>query len=59
MSQMSLKFCELQHFTTSIIIGATTMKQLEENIGSTNIKLSSEIIDKINSVHKNNSNPAP
>ena len=35
------------------------MKQLEENIGSADIKLSSEIIDEINLVHKNNSNPAP
>ena len=59
LAQLSLAFVNQQSFVTSNIIGATTMKQLEENIGSTNIKLSSEIIDKINSVHKNNSNPAP
>ena len=59
LAQLSLAFVGQQSFVTSNIIGATTMKQLEENIGSTNIKLSSEIIDEINLVHKNNSNPAP
>ena len=59
LAQLSLAFVNQQPFVTSNIIGATTMKQLEENIGSTNIKLSSEIIDEINLVHKNNSNPAP
>ena len=59
LAQLSLAFVNQQSFVTSNIIGATTMKQLKENIGSTNIKLSSEIIDEINSVHKNNSNPAP
>ena len=59
LAQLSLAFVNQQSFVTSNIIGATTMKQLEENIGSTNIKLSSEIIDEINLVNKNNSNPAP
>jgi len=59
LAQLSLAFVNQQSFVTSNIIGATTMKQLEENIGSTNIKLSSEIIDEINLVHKNNSNHAP
>ena len=59
LAQLSLAFVNQQSFVTSNIIGATTMKQLEENIGSINIKLSTEIIDEINSVHKNNSNPAP
>ena len=59
LAQLSLAFVNQQSFVTSNIIGATTMKQLEENIGSTNIKLSSEIIDEINLVHKKNSNPAP
>ena len=59
LAQLSLAFVSQQSFVTSNIIGATTMKQLEENIGSAHIKLSSEIIDEINLVHKNNSNPAP
>ena len=59
MSQMSLKFCELQHFTTSVIIGATTMEQLKTNIESVNVNLSEEIIKEINEVQKIYPNPCP
>jgi len=59
LTQLSLAFVNYQPFVTSNIIGATTMKQLKEDIESINIKLSSEIIDEINLVHKKNPNPAP
>jgi aryl-alcohol dehydrogenase-like predicted oxidoreductase len=35
------------------------MEQLKENIGSIDIELSDEIIDKINLIHANNPNPTP
>ena len=56
---MSLKFCEIQPFMTSVIIGATTMEQLKSNIESVNVKLSNEIIKEINDVQKLCSNPCP
>ena len=56
---MSLKFCEIQPFMTSVIIGATTMEQLKSNIESVNVKLSNEIIKEINDVQKIYSNPCP
>ena len=59
LAQLSLAFVNKQPFVTSSIIGATTMKQLKEDIESINIELSSEIIDEINLVHKKNPNPAP
>ena len=59
LSQMSLAFINSRTFVTSNIIGATTMKQLEENLASINIKLNKEIIEEINSIHKNIPNPAP
>jgi aryl-alcohol dehydrogenase-like predicted oxidoreductase len=59
LTQLSLAFVNQQPFVTSNIIGATTTKQLKEDIESINIKLSSEIIDEINLVHKKNPNPAP
>ena len=58
-SQMSLKFCEIQPFTTSVIIGATTMDQLKTNIESVNIKLDDEIINNINKIQKIYPNPCP
>ncbi len=59
LSQMSLKFCELQPFMTSVIIGATTMEQLKTDIESVNVNLSDDIIKEINEVQKLYTNPCP
>ena len=59
LAQMSLAFINSRTFVTSNIIGATTMKQLKENLASINIKINKEIIEEINSIHKNIPNPAP
>ena len=59
MSQMSIKFCEIQSFMTSVIIGATTMEQLKTDIESVNVKLTDEIIKEINEVQKIYPNPCP
>ena len=58
-AQMSLKFCEIQKFITSIIIGATTMEQLKTDIESVNVNLSDEVIKQINEVQKIYTNPCP
>ena len=59
MSQMSLKFCEMQDFITSTIIGATTMQQLKTNIESVNVKLNDKILKSINEIQKLYPNPCP
>ena len=59
MVQLAQAFVNSRPFVTSNIIGATTMDQLKENIGSVNIKLTEEILEKINIIHNNNPNPAP
>ena len=59
MSQMSIKFCEIQDFMTSVIIGATTMEQLKTNIESVNVSLTSEILNEINKIQKKFPNPCP
>ena len=59
MSQMSLKFIEIQPFVTSVIIGATTMQQLKTDIESVNVNLTDEIIKEINDVQKKYPNPCP
>ena len=56
---MAIKFCEIQQFMTSVIIGATTMDQLKTNIESVNINLTNDVIDEINEVQKIYSNPCP
>ena len=59
LAQMSLAFVTDQPFVTSNIIGATTMTQLQENIASAELSLSEDILDEIDTVHKQYSNPAP
>ena len=59
MAQMSLKFCEIQPFTTSVIIGATTLEQLKTNVESVNVNLEKDVIKEINDVQKTYPNPCP
>jgi len=59
LAQMSLAFINRQPFITSNIIGATTMDQLKENISSTEIDLSEEILKEIEEIHNQIPNPAP
>ena len=58
-AQMSIKFCEIQKFVTSVIIGATTMEQLKIDIESVNVNLTDEILKKINDVQIKYPNPCP
>ena len=58
-AQMSIKFCEIQKFLTSVIIGATTMEQLKINIESVSVNLKDEILKEINDVQIKYPNPCP
>ena len=59
LTHLALAFVNTRPFVASNIIGATTMKQLKENIASIDIDLSEEILEEINEVHLNQPNPAP
>ncbi|KAA2219503.1 NADP(H)-dependent aldo-keto reductase [Maribacter flavus] len=59
LAQMALAYVNTRPFLTSNIIGATTMKQLKENIGSIDITLTSEIMEGIEKIHNEHPNPAP
>jgi len=58
-AQMAIKFCEIQQFVTSVIIGATTLQQLKTNIDSVDINLNKELIKKIGEIQKKYPNPCP
>ena len=58
-SQMALAFVNSRPFVTSTIIGATTMHQLQENIGSIHIDLTEAVLTDINKIHEAIPNPAP
>ncbi len=59
LTQMSLAFCNQREFLTSTIIGATTMSQLKENIGSAEVVLSDDLLQEIDAIQNLQPNPAP
>jgi aryl-alcohol dehydrogenase-like predicted oxidoreductase len=58
-AQMALSFVTSRPFVTSNIIGATTLEQLETDIDSIDLKLSAEILEEIEAVHRQQPNPCP
>jgi len=58
-AQMAIAYVLSRPFTTSVIIGATSMEQLEENLGSADLTLSKAVMREIELVHKELPNPAP
>jgi aryl-alcohol dehydrogenase-like predicted oxidoreductase len=59
LTEMSLAFVTQQPFVTSNIIGATTLKQLKQNIETVNIVLSDKILQEIDQIQLLQPNPAP
>ncbi len=59
LAQMSLAFVNSRPFVSANIIGATSMKQLKENISSIDVKLSDEVLSGIEAIHNAIPNPAP
>ena len=58
-TQLALAYVNSRPFLGANIIGATSIEQLKENIESINVKLTQEIIDEIEIVHKEIPNPSP
>ncbi len=58
-AQMALAFVNSQPFVASNIIGATSLQQLEEDIGSIDLTLSEEVMEDIEQLHNHRSNPCP
>jgi aryl-alcohol dehydrogenase-like predicted oxidoreductase len=58
-TQMALAFVRSRPFTASIIIGATNLAQLKENLDSVKVELSAEVLGQIEAAHQQYPNPAP
>ncbi len=56
---MALAFARTRWFCSSVILGATTLEQLKENLDSADITLSSGVLERIEAVHRKYPNPAP
>lgn len=56
-TQLALAWCYSRWFVASTIIGATSLAQLEENIGSYTVKLPQHIVDAVDAIHASLPNP--
>ena len=56
---LALAFARTRWFTTSVILGATTLAQLRENLNSAEVVLPAEILEQIEAVHRRYPSPAP
>ena len=59
LTQMALAFVKQQSFVSSVIVGATTINQLKENIDTQKIVLSEQLLNDIDFVQELHPNPAP
>ena len=57
-AQMALAWCYSRWFIASTIIGATSLSQLRENIDAFGLELPAAVIDEINRIHREITNPA-
>jgi aryl-alcohol dehydrogenase-like predicted oxidoreductase len=56
---MSIAYILRQPFVTSVIIGATSLAQLEQNIAAKNLNLSDAVVKAIETIHTDIPNPCP
>lgn len=58
-AQLAIAYAASRPFMTSVIIGATTLEQLEEDIGAMDARLPDEVLSAVESVHNADPNPSP
>ena len=56
---LALAFARTRWFTSSVILGATTLEQLKENLDSAEVTLTKDVLEQIDTVHRMYPNPAP
>jgi aryl-alcohol dehydrogenase-like predicted oxidoreductase len=58
-AQMALAYVCSRPFVASVLVGATKMAQLRDNLAAAQLVLSPEVIAGIEGIHRDHSNPAP
>jgi len=58
-AQMALAFAISRSFMTSVILGATTLEQLDNDIGAVDLVLSKELEERIDAIHQLSGNTSP
>jgi aryl-alcohol dehydrogenase-like predicted oxidoreductase len=58
-AQMAIAFAVSRPFVASTIIGATSMEQLKTDIAAADLEISDDLLEDINQIHLDYSNPCP
>lgn len=58
-AQMALAYVNQRPFVAANIIGATSLEQLQENLGSLTLELSAELLEQLEALGRQYSNPCP
>jgi aryl-alcohol dehydrogenase-like predicted oxidoreductase len=58
-AQMALAYVLSRPFLGAALLGATTPAQLASNLAAAELRLSEELIDGIEAIHRQYPNPAP
>ena len=56
-AQMALAFVRTRPFLASVLLGATSVKQLDTNLASVELELSAEVLEGIEEIHGRIPNP--
>lgn len=59
MARMALAYVHSRPFVASTIIGTTSVEQVRDNVASLDLELADEVLQAIETVHKEHPNPAP
>lgn len=58
-AQLAIAFARTRSFTTSVILGATSLAQLEVDLGAASLEITDEIEARIDAIHQLHGNPCP
>jgi len=58
LAQLAVTWCRTRFYMGSVIIGATSMAQLEENMSCSNMTLSKECLEELDDIHLERQNPS-
>ncbi len=56
-AHLALAFAVRQPFVTSVLMAASTVAQLQQNLGAIEVSLSTEVVQAINAIHDAHANP--
>jgi aryl-alcohol dehydrogenase-like predicted oxidoreductase len=58
-AQMAIRFVTTRPFVTTVLLGATSVEQLERDIAAAEVRLPADVLTEIDIIHRGHASPAP